>query len=114
MSVRYSNKIYIRSAAASARGQLQLKGSASGRGRRRVLHAIAVTAPEFTSLCWTPYCSRTEHSMSLYVYIISDGSRTHLTNPFLCGLALTKFALSADSQSLTLEGYGVFCNVFSA
>ena len=44
--------------------------AASGRGRRRVLHAIAVTAPEFTSLCWTPYCSRTEHSMSLYVYII--------------------------------------------
>ena len=25
--------------------------AASGRGRRRVLHAIAVTAPEFTSLC---------------------------------------------------------------
>ena len=37
---------------------------ASGRGRRRVLHAIAVTAPELTSLCWTPiHSSRTEHSI---------------------------------------------------
>ena len=45
MSVRYSNKILYAECGSFSTGQLQLKGSASGRGRRRVLHAIAVTAP---------------------------------------------------------------------
>ena len=88
---------------------------ASGRGRRRVLHAIAVTAPEFTSLCWTPYCSRTEHSMSLslYIYIISLillslslllAKCALLGHPVLCHQKVMVFFVTCSLRRWALRG----------
>ena len=48
------------------------------------------------------------------LYYISDGSRTHLTNPFETLSAVSEVCSPRASQSLPLEGYGLLCNVFSA